>query len=462
MPTGAGKSLTYQLPALVGEGLTLVVSPLIALMKDQTDTLQPKGIAAAALNSSLEAAAQRRVLREISRLELLYLAPGRLGDSAFLEALSGVEIARLIVDEAHCISAWGHDFRPDYRTLGAFRERLGGPPITALTATATPDVREDIIRSLGLRDPTIVTTGFDRPNLVYRVHHVKDEEKRAVLERFLGEHQGAGLVYVGTRQEAERLSLEIAGWGYACAAYHGGRSTKERSKVQDALLADRLRVVVATNAFGMGIDKPNLRWVLHYRLPGSLKAYYQEAGRAGRDGERAVCALLHDPEDVDLQAHFIESASPTLLDLKRIYLYLRHVEPMSLNTPNALEGVAEALELSRNRVFRSLQELQNQGTVTLSGEERKPRPSLQPPFDRKVPTFNMTNLEVHKRSRYDLLARMVAYARSDGCRRQFLMTYFGEHRARPVGCLCDGCSSPRSKGRGAEDSLRYRTPLVDW
>ena len=314
MPTGSGKSIGYQLPALLLDGPTLVVSPLIALMKDQVDELTRKGIAAAALHS-LASPAERRAAEaamRAGRLRLLYVAPERFASASFRRLLEEAPLARFAVDEAHCVSQWGHDFRPDYRAL-ADAARLcrradgapGRPPITAFTATATPEVREDIVALLGLESPEIFVAGFDRPNLFLDVRRVSGEiEKRALLPELVGPRRA--LVYASTRKSAARAAEALRAAGIAAEAYHAGMEETQRTRVQDRFAEGSLRVVCATNAFGMGIDRPDVEAVVHFEIPGSLEAYYQEIGRGGRDGRRAEATLLWNYVDVRTREFLIE------------------------------------------------------------------------------------------------------------------------------------------------------------
>ncbi|MEB3223824.1 MAG: ATP-dependent DNA helicase RecQ [Candidatus Sericytochromatia bacterium] len=325
MPTGRGKSLCYQLPALLLPGVTVVVSPLIALMKDQVDALEARGIPATFVNSSLDPETQAERLEGLveGTWRLLYVAPERFRQRAFLEALRHVRVSLLAIDEAHCLSQWGHDFRPDYLKLRAAREACGDPVVLAATATATPEVRTDVIGQLGLRDPHIVVSGFDRPNLRYVVRHTPSEEAKAEkLLEILDRVPGAAIVYAATRKNVEAVTERLVSAGIGAVAYHAGLGDEERAAAQERFMAGRARVVVATNAFGMGIDKPDVRAVVHHDLPGTLEAYYQEAGRAGRDGHPAYCVLLYSPADRYLQEFFIEGGCPRPETVAGVYRVL--------------------------------------------------------------------------------------------------------------------------------------------
>ena len=310
LPTGAGKSLCYQLPALVRDGLTVVVSPLIALMKDQVDQLRAAGVAATYLNSSLDTGELRAREADLDdgKYRLLYVAPERLLAGDFPRKLTGWKVGAIAVDEAHCISEWGHDFRPEYRQLATLRERFPGVPFIALTATATPRVREDIMTQLRLREPRVFISSFNRPNLSYRVIP-KDKAVRQVWEFAAARPQDSGIVYCQSRKSTEALAAALRAEGIPAVAYHAGMEAGNRSKNQDAFLRDEARVVCATVAFGMGINKPNVRWVIHADLPKNVEGYYQETGRAGRDGLPADCLLLYSRGDVMKQLKFLEEIS---------------------------------------------------------------------------------------------------------------------------------------------------------
>ncbi len=307
LPTGGGKSLCFQLPALHRTGLTVVVSPLIALMKDQVDQLQAAGVAATFLNSTLSADEARSRLRGLHRGEwrLLYAAPERLMLDGWQQNLRDWNVAALAIDEAHCVSEWGHDFRPEYRQLAQLRALLPGVPVLALTATATARVREDIVTHLQLRAPDTFVASFNRPNLTYRVL-AKDQPLKQIVDFVRRREDESGIIYCATRAATERVADALAGKGYSARPYHAGLEAGERARNQELFLRDECRIICATIAFGMGINKPNVRWVVHHDLPKNIEGYYQETGRAGRDGLPADCLLLFSGGDAAKQTHFIE------------------------------------------------------------------------------------------------------------------------------------------------------------
>ena len=313
MPTGGGKSLCYQVPAMLLPGVTLVVSPLISLMKDQVDALERAGLPATFLNSSLAPGEMQQRLDGAARGEfkLVYVAPERFDSDSFRRRLADLDVSLLAVDEAHCVSEWGHDFRPSYLRLGSVRKELGHPPLAALTATATEEVRRDIVRQLHLREPRVLVTGFDRRNLVWHVLRAKnDSEKDRLLLKLLKGREGSAIVYASTRKNVDALTALLRGRGLNAVGYHAGLPDGERKRIQERFMRGEAPVVVATNAFGMGIDKPDVRIVVHYNMPGNLEAYYQEAGRAGRDGGQSDCVLLHAYSDRFTHEFFIGQANP--------------------------------------------------------------------------------------------------------------------------------------------------------
>lgn len=324
MPTGAGKSICFQIPALLFEGVTLVISPLISLMKDQVDSLRQLGIAAVYINSSVSKAQLYKDLQDISAgfYKIIYIAPERLTSEYLPDSFKNLNISMVAVDEAHCLSQWGHDFRPSYRNILNFTNSLRIKPIiSAFTATATSEVKTDIINLLGLKQPNVFVTGFDRPNLYFSV--LRGEVKDKFVIDYVKKHQDeAGIIYVGTRKDVDALQVLLEIKGIKAGRYHAGMTDEERNQMQEDFLYDNLSVMVATNAFGMGIDKPNVRYVIHYNMPKNMEAYYQEAGRAGRDGLSGNCILLYSPQDTQLQKFLIskstESEIRQQLEYKRL------------------------------------------------------------------------------------------------------------------------------------------------
>ncbi len=385
MPTGGGKSLCYQLPSLIRPGLSIVVSPLIALMKDQVDSLKALGIRAELINSSLTTSQQSDVMKrmQLNELDLVYVAPERLRNNRFIDAIAGCKIDLLAVDEAHCVSEWGHDFRPDYSRLGQFRERhLKNVQTIALTATATPAVRSDIADLLNLRSPSVFITGFSRENLRFSVRHCKSEKDKATeLATYLNQRTGSGIIYAATRKRCEEIADSIRdSTNRKIGVYHAGLDPLKRQQTQDQFMQGDISVIVATNAFGMGIDKSDIRFVVHYNMPGSLEAYYQEAGRAGRDGKPSECLLLFSYSDRYIQEFFIENRYPSRDSVKQVYEFLlsREEDPIeltleevreSIGTKDSNEAISTAEQLlAKSGVLKRLDSNSNQAIVRIDSE----------------------------------------------------------------------------------------------
>jgi ATP-dependent DNA helicase RecQ len=343
LPTGGGKSLCYQVPALMLPGLTVVVSPLISLMKDQVDALNARGLPAAFINSTLTGSQVSDRLARAGRgdIKMLYVAPERFDSGVTAERLRAMGVALLAVDEAHCISEWGHDFRPSYLRMRTVRDKLGAPPTIALTATATPEVRKDIAHQLALRSPSIIVTGFDRTNLHYHVVPTRnDDEKDDALVQTIRENDGLAVVYASTRRNVERIAGVLERARVSATAYHAGLDDAHRHEVQDSFMSEQVRAIVATNAFGMGIDKPNVRLVVHHAMPGTLEAYYQEAGRAGRDGLHSECVLLHSFPDRFTHEFFIKGNYPERALVEAVYNSMRKVVDASGMTELGSEQIS--------------------------------------------------------------------------------------------------------------------------
>ena len=422
LPTGGGKSLTYLLPGLLLPGVTIVVSPLIALMQDQLEKLRARGLPAAVVNSQLGWQEQKDALRALSegRLKLILVAPERFKNQRFLDALRGVRVSLFAVDEAHCVSQWGHDFRPDYLRLGEAARELSRPPILAVTATATRQVREDISRQLGLKpDARVVVRGLDRPNLALSVHEVGGGQaaKLRALETVLARvPQGSGIVYCATRKHCDLVARELKRGRRKVGVYHAGLRDEERRRVQERFFAGEVELVVATNAFGLGIDKQDLRFVLHYDLPGSLEAYVQEAGRAGRDGKPARCALLFAAQDLHLQRFFIESGFPEQALVEEV---ARAAERVG-NDPDAIER-----RLTRKASGRAIEV----ALRLIEGAEGR------------LEAIDFARVRARAAHAEELLRRMLRYTRGHVCRRRAILAYFGavEQALDPRAPRCEAC-----------------------
>lgn len=529
LPTGAGKSVIYQAGAMLLPGVTLVVSPLISLMHDQIEGLQARGIPAEFINSTLtpRQAEKRLLMAETGEVKLLYVAPERFDSPTFRERIRRVEVSLLAVDEAHCLSVWGHDFRPACMRLGQQRTLLGGPPVLAVTATATSQVREDIVRGLGLDDPVIHLFPFDRPNLAWRVVKTETEDDKAdALACELRGVPGSAIVYASTQKTVDRVADLLGDRGLPAVAYHAGKGTRERTELQERFMGSQVPIVVATSAFGMGIDKSDVRKVVHYNFPGSVEGYYQEGGRAGRDGRRAECVMLYSPKDASTHEFLLGLAHPTRPWYVAVYHALReNVErdgtlaisqaelarrmgwpvanplshclrvlhragivhhttrrtasffvvlrrdPERIREMLAGERRADDLHVLRElwkmgggkrlyrgswirardlatvqgevpTVRRALKRLAEEGILTWQEEEPGTR-LLQPELDPGRLPLPYDELEERRTRERAKLARMMAYAETEGCRRGDLLRYFGDPQAMDRCGACDNC-----RGRG--------------
>jgi ATP-dependent DNA helicase RecQ len=467
MPTGGGKSLCYQLPALLLEGTTVVVSPLIALMKDQVDALQRRGISATLINSSLSPDEQRERIRALARGEfkLVYIAPERFRSRSFLEALGQCTIALFAVDEAHCLSMWGHDFRPDYFRLDQVLETLGRPQVAAFTATATPEVRRDILTHLALREPREFVAGFARPNLKLLISQVANEAQKYERLHALIRESKTGIVYCSTRKRVEAVAETLKMAKISSILYHGGMNDEEREQAQNEFMQGRRDIVVATNAFGMGIDRSDIRFVVHFDVPGSVEAYYQEAGRAGRDGEAATCDLFFNHADTRVQEFFIEGSNPPLEFIVQTYEMLRREADDKHELQISIKEMALRLGSEGNDMMlsSSLHVLDREGYLDrfdIPGKRVRGTRLLKPEV--RGPQLELDAAKLREKERRDRakLKMMIDFAYARTCRQQAILRYFGE--ADPARCgNCDICLETAGPSRAptADEALVVRKAL---
>ena len=458
MPTGYGKSATYQVAARYLYNQTgrpaVVVSPLIALQEDQLDGLNGQlgdGVAVAINSSRSDAEVEDAwEAAESGKATFLFLAPEQLAKQETVDRIAKLDITMFVVDEAHCVSSWGHDFRPDYLDLGNVRERLGNPPVAALTATASPPVRDEILERLGMKDPLILVRGFDRPNISLDVvRHQEDKGKRkAVLEQVASLAKGGerGLLYAATRKDTEKYAAKLAKEGLRAEAYHAGRSDSDRERIHEEFLDDQLDVVVATTAFGMGINKPNVRFVVHADIPESLDAYYQEIGRSGRDGKPAAATLYYREEDLGLRK-FFGTHSPDPDSLLAVLKILK-----AAGAPAPKSALAELTGFPVRRLTGLVNQLEEAGAVTTGkrGIRLASKAKLSALVARAVELA-----EARQRVDQSRLSMMRAYAETDSCRRQFLLGYFGEELSEPCG-NCDVCAAASKTGNGVHSTKEER------
>jgi ATP-dependent DNA helicase RecQ len=444
-PTGSGKSAIYQIAALLIHGSTVIVSPLIALQKDQVDSIREQNSAeAVAVNSARPASEVRDDMKamEAGGIEYIFLAPEQLRKPETIERLKAAHVSLFVIDEAHCISQWGHDFRPDYLRLGKVIESLGRPRVLAMTATASPAVRDEIIERLRMRRPRTIVHGFDRPNIYLRVDRFKTEdEKRAALVHRVRWADKPGIVYVGTRKAAEEIMHDLAEEGIDSVFYHAGLKAADREQIQDRFMSGETEVIVATNAFGMGVDKPDIRFVYHFDPADSLDSYYQEIGRAGRDGEKAEAVLFYRREDIGAQSF---KTGEGKIDEGALEALATRIADQD-GAVDATE-VADELGLSRRKMTSALQRLEDVGMMEISATGELSVSEGADPADaaRAAAELQRRRSEVRR----ERLEKMRAYADATGCRREMLLRYLGDDYAGPCGS-CDNCDA--AGGRIAVD-----------
>ena len=454
MPTGSGKSAIYQIAGLRIPGTTVVISPLIALQSDQVEGIAQQGtVEAAVLNSTLSKTERDRVFEQLANeeLEFLFMAPEQFSNAETLGKIKEIKPSLFVVDEAHCVSEWGHDFRPDYLQLGGVIEELGHPVTLALTATASPLVRREIVERLSMNNPVEIVKGFNRPNIhLSACCCYEEQEKLEHLLQAVAEAETPGIVYVATRKAAEEIAEKLVKLGYCASAYHAGMKAGDRDTVQTQFIEDEIDVIVATNAFGMGIDKPNVRFVFHYHIPSAIDAYYQEIGRAARDGNPAEAILFYHPDDMKLQ-RFFTGGSQVDKDTLQALVKLLETSKGAVDQ----DQIKDHFNLSQAKTQAALEALESvgfieqeeSGKIVLVETEAAKKLTKEQILEQAV-----TQQERHKQFDHSRLHMMRGYAETSACRREYILSYFGEQSETSCGS-CDNCESAE------EDEVTYLQPF---
>ncbi|MGB3300734.1 MAG: ATP-dependent DNA helicase RecQ [Phormidesmis sp.] len=458
MPTGAGKSAIYQIAGLRIQGVTLVVSPLIALQHDQVEGIIKQGVVkAAVLNSTLSKTERKAVFEQLKSesLEFLFLAPEQLSNEETLASIKAFEPSLFVVDEAHCVSEWGHDFRPDYLQLGSVIEALNHPITLALTATASPLVRQEIVERLGMSAPLEIVKGFDRPSIHLSVHQVYEESDKlpaliSAVTNAVAEEQKPGIIYAATRKATEEIAQELQDQGLSVAAYHAGMKGSDRDTIQTQFMHDKLDAIIATTAFGMGIDKANVRFVYHYHIPSSIDAYYQEIGRAARDGENAIANLFYWPDDMKLQRFFTGGGQ---VDEETLFELAELIETVQL--PLSQADLLKHFSLSQAKLATALESLEAAGLIERGTDGEIWAVEAEADLDSTVERA-MTQQHRHRQFNQSRLHMMQGYAETKACRREYILSYFGEayEPSHETNCgSCDNCQKAK------EESVSWLEPF---